>query len=170
MPTTLYCGESKIPAVLIAYLGTRRTDTDYPTPADADCPLVAGPVKQATKRTQPSLEVWVESLAFPDRRDAELYTVHLDLHAHPDTPLATELGWLAAFRRSFAGGPIANQSNATDAGTNPFFKYLNGLTDGEAWRFDSLHITSGSIIVLEGQRIVYRTTLEANFRSITFTV
>lgn len=164
--------ESKIPALMIAHIEARRTDADNPTPAANVLTLTPGPVKETTKRAFPSLEVWVSGFNMKDRRDDEQFDVMLDLHAHPDTVLATEIGWLASIRRSFAGGPISKDANAATANTNPFMAYCNGLSEANrlGWAIDNFVITGGSIIVDRRGRVLYRTTAECRFRSYVFTV
>ncbi len=168
----LVLAESKIPALIIAHLAARRSNADFPTPAANVLTLVAGPVKDTTKRIHPSLEVWVPSFRMKDRRDAEHFEVMFDLHAHPDTALATELGWLASIRRSFAGGLIAGAGNAASAFSNPFLAYIASLSAPAKadWELHDFYITGGSIVVLEEKRIVYRTTAECDFQSYVHTI
>lgn len=164
--------EQKIPALIVAHLVARRADADYPTPAADDLTLVAGPVKETTKRTHPSLEVWVESFEFTALRDVEEATVYLDLHADTAATLATELAQLALIRRAFAGWPTPNQGNATNTSTNPFMAYLKSLTNDEkaGWEITNFYISRGSILIEDDRRVIYRTEARCTCRTFTFTV
>jgi hypothetical protein len=168
----LVLAEQKIPALIIAHITARNADGDYPTPNIATLPLVAGPVKESTKRVHPSLEVWVPSIKLAPTRDWEVVDVMLDLHANSTTVLATELGWWAAVLRSFAGGPIANHANVSTSATNPFMAYLNALTAPEKadWAINDFHITARSIVVLDEKRVMYRAEAQCQFRSYVCTV
>lgn len=169
---SLILAEQKIPALIIAHLIARRSDGDYPTPAANVLDLLAGPVKETTKRTYPSLEVWCPGFTLSTRRDQEQVEIMLDIHASPDTALDTELGWLASIRRAFAGGPTSSNANSSNTSTNPFMAYLAGLSDPAraGWQLDSFEITGGQIHIDDQRRVIYRTTAQALFRSTTFTV
>lgn len=171
---SLIIGEAKIPALCIAHLTARITDPDNPMPALNVLPLIAGPIK-GTARVTPSVEIWCPSFTLGTRRDDERYGVMIDLytnHADISTTLATELGWLAAIRRAFAGGPISANSNAADAASNPFFAYLLALDDpaSAGWRIDDFYISGGAIHILDQKRTLYRTEAKCAFRTQTLTV
>jgi hypothetical protein len=169
---SLILGEQKIPALILAHLVARRSDSDYPTPAANALTLVAGPVKQTTVRTYPSLEVWVPLFTLGSRRDDERYDVMLDLHADNNASLDTELAQLASIRRAFAGGPISANSNATNSSTNPFLAYLESLDDNASagWRIDDFYISGGSIVIDDHKRVIYRTEVKCAARSYVLTV
>lgn len=168
----LILAEQKIPALCIAHLIARRNDADYPTPAADDLTLVAGPVKETTKRTFPSLEVWVQSFTLGTRRDDERLDVILDLYVDASTTLTEELAMLASIRRAFAGGPSSGQANASNSSTNPFLAYCNGLDDSASagWLIHDFYLSAGSITVLEEKRILYRTEAKCMFQSYQLTV
>jgi hypothetical protein len=169
----LILGEQKLPELIIAHLAARRADASNPMPSAGTLPLIAGPIK-GTARATPSVEVWVSSFRLGDRRDDERYEINIDLytdHANTATTLTTELGWLAAIRRSFAGGPDASNSNYNDAVSNPFFAYLYGLSspNKDGWALVSFNMTGGQIIV-EENRTLYRTTAQAMMETYTHTI
>jgi hypothetical protein len=169
----LILGEQKLPELIIAHLAARRADANNPMPLDAVLPLIAGPIK-GTARATPSVEVWVSSFRLGNRRDDERYEINIDLytdHANTSTTLTTELGWLAAIRRSFAGGPDAANDNLTDVVSNPFFAYLNGLNDAasDGWELITFYISGGEIIT-DDNRTLYRTTAQAMVETYTHTI
>jgi hypothetical protein len=165
--------EQKIPALILAHLVARRSDADYPTPAANALTLQAGPVKDTARHTAgPSLEVYVAQSQIRDFRNKEVLEVMIDIHAHPDTDLTDELAMLALVRRAFAGGPDHAQANHSNASTNPFMAYLNGLDSGPSagWEVLDFHITGSQTLIDDQRRVIYRTTAECIFMSYTFTV
>ena len=154
-------GESHIPALVVAYLATRRDlpdeDADFELPSSTVLPIVAGPVK-ATKQLRPCLEVWCPSFELPGHREIGVFQVAMDLHADNVTAQATENTWLAQIRRSFAGGL--------------FQTYLASLStnDKAGWDLQQFVITGGSIVADdEERRLIRRTTATCRYRSNEFT-
>lgn len=163
MPTVLNLGESKIPELIEEFLIARRADADFPTPSGDDLPIVAGPFKGDPARAFPSLEIWVASLAFPRRRDEEVYEVHLDLYADKSTALATELGWLASIRRAFGGKKSAFEEWILVTHADP------EADEPRGWQIIDCHITSGQT-QNDGQRVCYQTILQVTYRGNVLTI
>lgn len=154
-------GESHIPALIVAYLITRRSlaaeDVAQQLPSGSVLPIVAGPVK-GTNRSYPSLEVWCPSFEASSHREIMTYEILMDLHTAPGTTQSDEDTWCAQIRRSFAG--------------SLFQTYLAALGSGDksGWDLQQCVITGGGILVDGSERrTIRRTTARVRYRSDEFT-
>lgn len=153
--------ESKISALIVAYLETRRTDMSLP---DSDeLPFLAEPT--VSEFTIPSVHVNVPDfkLTHPKCMDA---TVQIVLHTRRDptgtdgTTLTNEHAYIAGIR-----------SALSDETSDGFYAYITGLPTEADWRLDGFKLTGGTTELdtesLEVRRI---TTANCRFRSTETTV
>lgn len=153
-------GDSHIPALVVAYLVTRRSlsvdDAAYQLPAVGVLPIVAGPVK-AGIRAYPTLEVWCPSFE-GTHREIMVFDLMLDLHCSPSSTQSDENDWLAKIRRSFTG--------------TLFQTYLGTLSndDKSGWDLRNFVLTGGQTLVDGAERrVIRRTTARCQYRSDEFT-